>query len=131
MDITPTKEDPTVVHVANICNRDSPDGPLVIANQTLTSSSKPSNGRYNASYLPGVPPVAYNVILLQTDEYTVEYDCIREFGVTNYCVHVLSRKTTLDTSIVNNILKLVETLDLNTAKLDYVQTKQQNCSYAK
>ena len=129
MDVTPTTIDPTVVNVSNICNKNSPEGKLIVANETLTSSTKPSNGRYNATFLPGIPPVAYNIIVLNTDEYSVEYDCGRELGITNYCVHILSRKPTLDTTIVNNILKLVEELDLNTAKLEYKQTKQENCSY--
>ncbi|CAF1393449.1 unnamed protein product [Rotaria magnacalcarata] len=131
IDVSPTVQDPTVVNVSNICNKNAPDGPLVVSNQTLTSSMKPTNGRYNASFLPGLPSAAYNVIVLRTDDYSVEYDCLREFGITNYCVHILSRKPTLNETIVNNILKLVQELDLNTAKLEYVQTKQQNCSYAR
>lgn len=129
MDVTPTTIDPTVVNVSNICNKNSPEGKLIVSNETLTSSTKPSNGRYNATFLTGIPPVAYNIIVLNTDEYSVEYDCGREFGITNYCVHILSRKPTLDITIVNNILKLAEELDLNTAKLEYKQTKQENCSY--
>jgi lipocalin len=119
------------VNVSNICNKDSPDGKLIVANETLSSSMKPSNGRYNATFLPGLPVASYNIIVLKTDDYSVEYDCIRELGITNYCVHILSRKTTLDTAMVNNILKYVQELGLNTAKLDYVQTKQENCAYFK
>lgn len=89
----------------------------------------PPDGHYNASFAPGVPTASYNVILLKSDQYSVEYDCTHEFGVTNYCVHILSRTTTLDPNIVNMVLKLAEQYDLNTAKLDYVQTKQVNCSY--
>jgi hypothetical protein len=33
--------------------------------------------------------------------------------------------------IVNNILKLAEEFDLNPGKLEYKQTKQENCSYLK
>lgn len=101
----------------------------MVFNETLTTNIQPPNGRYNASFFPGVPTASYNVILLQTDLFSVEYDCTHELGVTNYCVHILSRTTTLDSSIVTNVLKLVQELDLNTAKLEYVQTKQQNCSY--
>ncbi|CAF2532530.1 unnamed protein product [Rotaria sp. Silwood2] len=131
IDVNPTIVDPTVVNISNICNKDSPDGKLIVSKQTLTSSTHPSNGRYNASFLPDLPPVAYNVIVLKTDDYSVEYDCIHQFGITNYCVHILSRKPTLDTTIVNSILKLVQELDLNTAKIEYKQTQQENCSYPK
>ena len=76
-----------------------------------------------------MPTASYNVILLKSDQYSVEYDCTHEFGVTNYCVHILARTTTLDSNIVNMVLKLAEQYDLNTAKLDYVQTKHVGCSY--
>jgi hypothetical protein len=104
---------------------------VIVSPQVLTSLTKPSNGRYNATSLPEVPPVAYNVIVLNTGDYSVEYDCFQEVGVTNYCVHILSRKPTLDIAIVNNILKLAEEFDLNPGKLEYKQTKQENCSYLK
>jgi hypothetical protein len=72
---------------------------------------------------------SYNVILLKTDQFSVEYDCTHVLGVTNYCIHILSRTTTLDAAIVTYVLKLAQELDLNTAQLDYVQTKQNNCTY--
>lgn len=102
---------------------------MVIFNETLTSDTNPPDGHYDASFGAGIPKASYNVIFLETDQYSVEYDCTHELGITNYCVHILSRTTTLNTTIVNNILKRVQDLDLNTAKLDYVQTKQAQCSY--
>ena len=120
---------PLSLNVSNICNRNSPTGPLVVFNETLTTNIGPPDGHYNASFMPGVPTASYNIILMETNVYSVEYDCTHEFGVTNYCVHILSRTTTLNSTVVTQILQYVQQLDLNTAKLDYVQTKQEQCSY--
>jgi lipocalin len=120
-----------VVIVSNLCNKKTPDGNLIVANGTLTSSQQPANGRYNETIGPTHASVAYNIIALKTDEYSVEYDCGQEFGFTNYCVHILSRQPTLNATTVNNLLKLAELYDLNPAKLDFVLTKQLNCAYNK
>jgi hypothetical protein len=117
------------VIVSNICNKKTPDGELIVANGSLTSSRTPADGRYNETIGPISKSVAYNIIVLQTNEYSVEYDCAEEFGFTNYCVHILSRQSTLNATIVDNLLKLAELYDLNPTKLNYVATKQQNCVY--
>jgi hypothetical protein len=39
-------------------------------------------GHMQETFFPGVPGVAYNVIVLN-DKYSVEYDCGTELGVTN------------------------------------------------
>lgn len=115
--------------VSNICNKKTPDGELIIANGTLTSSKQPSDGRYNETIGPVSKSVAYNIIVLQTDDYSVEYDCGEELGFTNYCVHILSRQSTLNQTIINSLLQLAEQYDLNPRKLDFVLTKQTNCTY--
>ena len=101
----------------------------MIANGTLTSSKSPADGRYNETIGPTTKSVSYNIIALQTDEYSVEYDCSQEFGFTNYCVHILSRQPVLNTTIINDLLKLAEQYDLNPTKLDFVMTKQMDCTY--
>lgn len=102
---------------------------MIVANGTLTSSKTPPNGHYNETIGPNPKPVSYNIIALQTNEYSVEYDCMEEFGITNYCIHILSRQPTLNTTIINNLLKMAELYDLNPTKLDFVLTKHQNCTY--
>ena len=115
--------------VANICNKKTPQGELLIANGTLSSSKQPADGRYNETIGPTSKSVSYNIIVLQTNDYSVEYDCGEELGFTNYCVHILSRQTTLNMTIVNDLLKLAQQFDLNPNKLDFVLTKQANCTY--
>ena len=105
------------------------DGKLIIANGTLTSNRQPSDGRYNETIFPAPIPVAYNIIVLQTNEFSVEYDCVVEFGFANYCVHILSRRPTLNETIVENLLKLAEQYDLNPEKLKFTRTNQTNCIY--
>lgn len=39
----------------------------------------------------------YYVIYLNND-YAIEYDCQEQLGVTNYCVHIMSRQLTIDDS---------------------------------
>lgn len=115
--------------VSNICNKKKPDGELLIANGTLSSSKQPSDGRYNETIGPTSKSVSYNIIVLKTDDYSVEYDCSEEFGLTNYCVHILSRQPTLNQTIIDNLLQLAQQYDLNPNKLDFVLTKQANCTY--
>ncbi len=129
LDVGQSTNDPSSVIVSNICNKKTPNGKLTVANGTLSSTRKPSDGRYNETIPPTPKPVAYNIIVLQTNEYSVEYDCLQEFGITNYCVHILSRQPTLNGTIINNLLKLAQEYDLNPVKLDFVMTKQMNCTY--
>ena len=129
INVAQRSDDPTKVLVSNICNKKTFDGELIIANGTLSSSKQPSDGRYNETIGPVSKSVAYNVIVLRTDEYSVEYDCGEELGFTNYCVHILSRQATLNTTIINTLLQLAEQYDLNPQRLDFVLTKQANCSY--
>ncbi|UJR10915.1 hypothetical protein I4U23_015101 [Adineta vaga] len=129
IDVDQNSEDPSEVVVSNICNKKTFDGKLIIANGTLTSIRKPSDGRYNETIFPVTVPVAYNIIVLQSDEYSIEYDCITEYGFTNYCVHIQSRQPTLNETILNNLLKFIEPYNLNPKKLDFIRTKQMNCTY--
>ncbi|CAF3697311.1 unnamed protein product [Adineta steineri] len=129
LDVNKSAEDPSVVIVSNICNKKTVDGKLITANGTLTSTKKPADGRYNETIHPVTVPVAYNIIVLQTSEYSVEYDCVEQFGFTNYCVHILSRRSALNVTIVNDLLQLTDRYDLNPEKLDFVWTKHMNCTY--
>ncbi|CAF1453504.1 unnamed protein product, partial [Didymodactylos carnosus] len=113
------------VIVTNTCNRETPQGKLLIFNETLTTDDVIPTGRYNETFRS----LAYNIIALKSDEYSVEYDCMHTFGITNYCVHILSRKPTLSDDTVKMLLNLAVEYDLNTAKLEYEQTLQQGCTY--
>ncbi|CAF0978800.1 unnamed protein product [Adineta ricciae] len=129
IDVGQSRKDPSETIVSNICNKKTFDGKRIIANGTLTSNRQPSDGRYNETIFPAPLPVAYNIIVLQTNDFSVEYDCVVEFGIANYCVHILSRRPTLNETIVENLLKLAEQYDLNPKKLKFTRTNQTNCTY--
>ena len=60
---------------------------------TLTEVEQP--GHFTQELVYGDPPqegapTDYNVIWLD-DESAIEYDCVHVLGVTNYCIHIMSR----------------------------------------
>jgi apolipoprotein D and lipocalin family protein len=69
----------------------SPEGKLTAINATLVGdTSRP--GHFLQSF-PFGPAGDYNLIYLSED-YAMEYDCTEQLGVTNYCVHIMSRNRT-------------------------------------
>ncbi len=70
--------------------------------------------------------VNYTVIAISED-YAVEYDCGTSLGITNYCIHVMSRQRTLDESIVDELFQYAESLGLNPQGLPVKMTKQEGC----
>lgn len=71
--------------------------------------------------------VNYTVIAID-DNYSVEYDCVTNArGVSQYCVHVLSRTRDLDNATFSRLMKQAEDMNLNPQKLPITMTKQQGC----
>ena len=63
--------------------------------------------------------VDYTIIALGTyaptgEEYSVEYDCATNITGYNYCVHFMSRKSTMSEELLSYLLEKVLLLDLNT-----------------
>lgn len=94
-------------------------------NATLTADlAKPG---HFAQKFPFGPAASYNLIYL-TQDYAIEYDCESAFGVTNYCIHIMARNTTMPSAVEAQLIKLAnETLALNPRNLPYVQTLQDGC----
>lgn len=60
----------------------TPSGKVIDANSTVVEKDPKDPGHMQETFLPGVPGVAYNVIVLN-DKYSIEYDCGEELGITN------------------------------------------------
>jgi len=129
LDVAQNVNNASLVSISNICRKKTPDGELLVANGTLFSNQQPANGVYNETIGYTHQIASYNIIVLQENEYSVEYDCVEELGITNYCVHVLSRQSTLNQMMVDNLLKIAQQYDLNPEKLEFIYSKQQNCTY--
>jgi lipocalin len=72
-------------------------------------------------------PVNYTVIAIDTD-YSVEYDCVtNSVGVTNYCIHVLSRTREMDQATFDKLIQQAEDMGLNPQGLPVIMTKQEGC----
>eukprot|EP00730_Choanoeca_flexa_P015577 TRINITY_DN7183_c0_g1_i1.p1 TRINITY_DN7183_c0_g1~~TRINITY_DN7183_c0_g1_i1.p1 ORF type:complete len:212 (+),score=42.33 TRINITY_DN7183_c0_g1_i1:491-1126(+) len=121
----------TSATVSNVCRNKSPSGKLIVANSTIVSHNDTNPARFVETFdFPGASSVAYNVISLDQD-YSVEYDCGTTFGITNYCIHILSRKPTANATVVQRLLDYANiTLGLNDKQLEYKATHQQDCTYA-
>lgn len=71
-------------------------------------------------------PVNYTVIAISED-YSVEYDCGTSNGITNYCIHVLSREPTLDQATFDKLIQDAENMGLNPQNLPITMTLQEGC----
>ena len=71
--------------------------------------------------------VNYTVISIG-DDYAVEYDCGTSFlGVTNYCIHVMSRTREMDADLFQSLIDEAEKMGLNTEGLPVKMTLQEGC----
>lgn len=73
----------------------------------------------NGKYVEKIGPnsVGYWIIYLDED-YAVTYDCNTNLGITNYCIHVLSRKPHLQVDVINKLAQKALDLGLNKNNLD-------------
>ena len=58
------------------------------------------------------------------DQYAVTYDCNSVVGVTNYCIHVLSKNPHADLQTINRLAKIALDLGLNKNNLSIEITNQ-------
>ena len=76
----------------------------------------------------GTNSVNYTVIAISGKDYAVEYDCTTSsLGITNYCIHVVSRTRSLNQSTFDNLIKFAEGLGLNPQNLPVEMTRQGGC----
>ena len=113
--------------VDNDCRSKTPDGKWTNVTGTLTGEDPAHPGRWLEHIGPSfAAPVNYTVIAL--DENTaVEYDCGTSMGITNYCIHVMSRTRTMEQSTFDSLIKFAEDLGLNPNNLPVSMTKQDGC----
>lgn len=125
LDIT-IKDDKTGdASAENECRSKTVDGPWTNATGTLYAENPSAQGKWLETF--GGPPVNYTVIAVG-DGYSVEYDCATSgLGITNYCVHVMSRTRTMDSALFDSLIAFAEGLGLNTQKLPVQITKQDGC----
>eukprot|EP01100_Stratorugosa_tubuloviscum_P015382 TRINITY_DN8812_c0_g1_i1.p1 TRINITY_DN8812_c0_g1~~TRINITY_DN8812_c0_g1_i1.p1 ORF type:complete len:193 (+),score=83.09 TRINITY_DN8812_c0_g1_i1:55-633(+) len=110
--------------VDNVCRNKSPTGETIIASAQLINENPP--GKFQETFGPGLPTVSYTIITLE-QEYSVEYDCGESNFATNYCVHFMSRKPTLNSTILNQLIAQAEDLGLNPLNLPVKYTLQDGC----
>ena len=111
--------------VTNSCRDKTPEGSFINATGALVNEREP--GWYEEEFIPGFPTVNYTIIAIG-DDYSVEFDCGELFGVVNYCVHVLSRKPTMDAGLLELLIDFANnTLDLNIYNLPFNTTNQTGC----
>lgn len=108
----------------NDCRDTTIDGRWTNATGSLYNGSKPP-GKWLESFYGG-SPVNYTVIAIGTD-YAVEYDCGTNNGITNYCVHVMSKTRTMDETLYNELFQMAEDMGLNPNDLPIQKTMQAGC----
>jgi apolipoprotein D and lipocalin family protein len=110
----------------NDCRYQTVDGKWTNMTGTLYNPSNPP-GRWLETFNGGVSAVNYTVIALDKD-YAVEYDCATSsFGITNYCIHVMSRTRTMEEDTFNKLFSMAEAMGLNPQGLPIQRTLQQGC----
>lgn len=109
----------------NDCRYKTVDGKWTNATGALRDEDPDAPGRWLETIGQG-SPVNYTVISLGED-YSVEYDCGTSFGITNYCIHVMSRTRTMDEDKFNELMQMAQEMGLNPQNLDIIVTKQEGC----
>ena len=110
--------------VDNDCRSKVVDGPWTNITGILSGENILKPGKWeeeiNGSF------VNYTVIYIDEDS-SIEYDCGTSLGVTNYCIHVLSRGRTMPTAKFNQLMAYAQGLGLNTNDLPITMTTQAGC----
>jgi lipocalin len=113
--------------VVNECRDKTVDGDWTNITASLFDEDLDVPGRWLTQIGKG-SPANYTVIAIKRDEYSVEYDCkTSNLGVTNYCIHVLSRTPTLDENTFKELIEMAESMGLNPQQLPYTMTVQEGC----
>jgi len=108
----------------NECRESTVDGKWTNVTGQLTDADINQPGRWLETIYGS--PVNYTVIYMD-DDYSVEYDCGTSLGITNYCIHILSRTTTMPKAKFDELMKMAEDMGLNPQNLDVQMTLQEGC----
>mmetsp|Transcript_18541 Transcript_18541/g.31045 ORF Transcript_18541/g.31045 Transcript_18541/m.31045 type:complete len:188 (-) Transcript_18541:1180-1743(-) len=110
----------------NDCRYKEVDGRWTNVTGKLTNEDMTQPGKWLES-IGSAPPVNYTVISIG-DDYSVEYDCgTSDLGITNYCIHVMSRTPTMDSDKFDELVQMAEDMGLNPQELEVKMTKQEGC----
>lgn len=109
----------------NDCRYKTVDGKWTNVTGLLTDENLDQPGRWLETIGSG-SPVNYTVIAID-DDFAVEYDCGTSLGITNYCIHVMSRTPEMDQEQFDALIKMAEDMGLNPQGLDVQMTKQEGC----
>jgi len=109
----------------NDCRYKTTDGRWTNATGALSEEDPNVPGRWLETIGQG-SPVNYTVIALGSD-FAVEYDCGTSLGITNYCIHVMSRTSTMDSDQFDELMQLANAMGLNPQNLPIIMTKQDGC----
>lgn len=110
----------------NDCRYKTVDGRWTNVTGTLYGEDPSNPGRWLESIGSG-SPVNYTVIALD-ENYSVEYDCgTSSMGITNYCIHIMSRTPTMEEDTFQHLVELAESMGLNPQELPVTITKQDGC----
>ena len=111
----------------NDCRDKTVDGKWTNATGTLTGEDQAAPGRWLEKVGPSFAPAVNYTVISLGDDYAVEYDCGTSFGVTNYCIHVMSRTRTMDPQLFSSLMQQAEEMGLNPQNLPVAMTKQDGC----
>lgn len=108
------------------CTLLTPDGNHTILVGQLTAGEVPGN--FAQKFNPLLPSADYNVIWLDEDT-AMEYDCTRNILTQSeeYCVHFMSRDTTIPQAKLNVMMAYAESLGLNPNQITYQAVEQAAC----
>merc|ERR1712198_253940 len=109
--------------VTYTCNKDSVDGIEQSATAELIYDGTP--GHFMQKHEYGTP-LTYNLVYIDEDS-AIEYDCGTSYGITNYCVHFMSRGPTMTEEKLQKLMAVVDDLGLNVNGLEYESIVQEGC----
>ena len=110
----------------NDCRYKTVDGRWTNVTGTLYDEDLSNPGRW-LEKIGSSSPVNYTVIVLD-ENVSVEYDCATSSaGITNYCIHVMSRTPTMDSDTFDKLIDFSEGLGLNPNNLPVKMTMQEGC----
>ena len=115
--------------VDNECREKTIDGDWTNVTATLFDEDEEQPGRWLTKVGDyGGQPANYTIIAFEEDDYAVEYDCTTSsLGLTNYCIHVLSRTPTMDQEVFDKLMQDAINRGLNPQDLPIQMTQQEGC----
>ncbi|XP_042234005.1 uncharacterized protein LOC121874118 isoform X2 [Homarus americanus] len=123
-----TSPDPGLAdgEVTYTCRKDGPQGKVKSASADLIYKGTP--GQFKQQFrFPFAPQLDYSIMYID-ENTTMEYDChTNVLGITNYCIHFMSRHPTMSENTLTSLIDYAESLGLNNQNITYKGTKQEGC----